>query len=126
MQSHCPHPSFPISLPSRSEAVIFAFSTGESILIDLQISEMITAFSVLILRTNLCLNKVVRKQNQWKHDAFFFSFNWGIVVLQCCVSFYRTVKFPVLYSRFLLVTYFIHISVYMSIPISQFVLFFFP
>ena len=24
--------------------------------------------------------------------AFFFFFNWGIVVLQCCVSFYSTAK----------------------------------
>ena len=31
------------------------------------------------------------------------------------------VEFPVLYSRFLLVIYFIHISVYTSIPISQFI-----
>ena len=44
-----------------------------------------------------------------------------MVVLQCCVSFYCTAEFPVLYSRFLLVIYFIHISVYMSIPVSQFI-----
>ena len=51
----------------------------------------------------------------------FVYFYWDIVVLKCCVSFYCTVEFPVLYSRFLLVIYFIHISVYMSIPISQFI-----
>ena len=49
--------------------------------------------------------------------SFFY---WGIVVLQCCVTFYCTVEFPVLYIRFSLVIYFIHISVYMSVTISQF------
>ena len=35
------------------------------------------------------------------------------------------VEFPVLYSRFLLVICFIHISVYMSVPISQITFFFY-
>ena len=35
--------------------------------------------------------------------------------------FFLIYLFIYLYSRFLLVTYFIHISVYMSIPISQFI-----
>ena len=34
---------------------------------------------------------------------------------------YSEVEFPVLYSRFSLVIYFIHITVYMSIPISLFI-----
>ena len=56
--------------------------------------------------------------------SFFFNFfyyyflNWGIVVLVSTVQ--RSVV-PMLYSRFSLVIYFIHISVYMSIPISQFI-----
>ena len=81
---------------------------------------------------------------------FLINFYWSIVALQCCVSFYRTAKwisytytyipsfwdflpiyvttehwveFPELYSRFSLVTYFMHSinSIYMSIPISQFI-----
>ena len=78
----------------------------------------------------------------------FFNFYWSIVDLQCCVSFRCTAKwvtytntyihsfldsfpisviteywveFPVLYSRSLEVTYFIYTSVYMSIPIFQFI-----
>ena len=57
----------------------------------------------------------------FRSSAHFFFF-WGIVVLQCCVSFHcqrSEVEFPVLYSRFSLVIYFIHVSVYMSIPVSQ-------
>ena len=76
---------------------------------------------------------------------FIFNFYWTVVDLQCCVSFRCTAKwigyaytyihpfldsfpvqaiieywveFPVLYSRSLLVTCFIHSSVYVSIPIS--------
>lgn len=45
-QAHCSHPYFPIALPSRSEAAIFTFSTGEFTFIHLQISEIITAFSL--------------------------------------------------------------------------------
>ena len=45
-QSHCSHPCFPIALPSRSEAAIFTFSTGELTFINLQISEIVTAFSL--------------------------------------------------------------------------------
>ena len=79
---------------------------------------------------------------------FFIHFYWSIVALQCCVSFllyskvnqsyiyiypllfrfpshlglYRVLsRVPVLHSRSLLVTYFIHSSVYVSIPISQFI-----
>ena len=49
-------------------------------------------------------------------NSFFF-FNWGIVVLQCCVSStvqQSGVDFPVLYSRFLFIC-FIHISVFFSV-----------
>ena len=45
-QAHCSHPFFPIALPSRSEAAIFTFSTGEFTFLNLQISEIITAFSL--------------------------------------------------------------------------------
>ena len=80
--------------------------------------------------------------------VYFFFFNWSTVDLQCYVSFRCTAKwiaytytyirsfldsfpilvtteywveFPVVYSRFLSVVYFINSSVYMSIPISQFI-----
>ena len=82
--------------------------------------------------------------------VFFLKFYWCIVALQCCVSFCHTAKriscmytyipslldfltsqgtkelkvaFPLLYSKVSLVIYFIHSinSVYMSIPISQFI-----
>ena len=49
-----------------------------------------------------------------------FFFYWGIVVLQCCISFYCTAKWTSMcYSRFLLVIYFIHTSVYMSIHLMS-------
>ena len=82
---------------------------------------------------------------------FLINFYWSIVALQCCASLYCTAKyiyiyiylsplffgfpshlghhralsrvFPELYSQFSLIIYFIHSisSVYMSIPISQFI-----
>ena len=59
-------------------------------------------------------------------------FYWNFVALQCCLSFHctsewiscspeRWVEFPMQYSRFSLVIYFIHSCVYVSIPISQFI-----
>ena len=86
------------------------------------------------------------------HLSLTFFFSWSIVALQCCwfliyckmyshfglmythipsvldflpiqVTTEDKVEFPVLYSRFLLVLYFIHSihSAYMSVPISQFI-----
>ena len=85
-----------------------------------------------------------------KSDPLYYFLYWSIVALQYCVSLHSTanwmsyrytyipsfvdflliwvtaehwVEFPVLYSRFSLVIYFIHSinSVHMSIPISQFI-----
>ena len=44
--------------------------------------------------------------------------SYGIMFI---ISFFNFILFYFLYSRLLLVIYFIHISVYMSIPISQFI-----
>ena len=49
--------------------------------------------------------------------SFFLSF----FLFRCFYFYSEYLNFIFLYSRFLLVTYFIHISVYMSIPISQFI-----
>ena len=45
--------------------------------------------------------------------------SWGLFFF--FFEFLNFILFILLYSRFLLVLYFIHISVYMSIPISQFI-----
>ena len=102
------------------------------------------------MRTSISNNK---KKTSVKFNLFFKkNFYWNTVAVQYCVSFYRTAKwssymctytyipsfldflpiwvttehwveFPVLYSRFSLVIYFIHSinSVYMSTPVSQFI-----
>ena len=54
----------------------------------------------------------------------FFKFYWGIIVLQWCVSFYCTAKWGRVSCAIqqVLISYlFIHITVYMPIPISQFI-----
>ena len=51
-----------------------------------------------------------------------FVFILSMIICFFFFSFFKNlILFIFLYSRFLLVTYFIHISVYMSIPISQFI-----
>ena len=89
-----------------------------------------------------------RKRNKLFYFIFKINFYWSIVALQCCISFLlyskvsqsyiyiyplffsfpshlvtteHGVEFPVLYSRFSLVIYFIHSSIYMSVPISPFI-----
>ena len=51
---------------------------------------------------------------------FFFVCVW-VVVFFFFFEFLNFILFIFLYSRFLLVIHFIHISVYMSIPIAQFI-----
>ena len=52
---------------------------------------------------------------------FFLLSLWDQFYWSQRTSFLKKFLFYFLYSRFLLVIYFIHISVYMSIPISQFI-----
>ena len=59
-----------------------------------------------------------------KSPFFFLSkFDVSVTLTQGTLFFiyFEFLNFIFLYSRFLLVIYFIHISVYMSIPISQFI-----
>ena len=74
---------------------------------------------LLYLREKI-LNNYKTTKNHWGikkdyiHGLFFFFY----------LMFFEFLNFILiifLYSRFLLVIYFIHISVYMSIPISQFI-----
>ena len=55
------------------------------------------------------------------HLFIYFLLGYSCFTMLCSFLLYSKVEFPVLYSMFLLVTYFIHIRVYMSIPISQFI-----
>ena len=98
--------------------------------------------------STIYINKVSFFFSFRRRDSFLFNFYWNTVDLQCCVSFRCTAKwisytytyihsfldsfpieaiteywveFPVLYSSSLLVTYFIYSSMYMSIPIFQFI-----
>ena len=52
---------------------------------------------------------------------YFFILGYSCFTMLCQFLLYRKVEFPVLYSRFSLVIYFIHVSVYMLIPNSQFI-----
>ena len=51
----------------------------------------------------------------------FLFFVWTYVFISFFFKFLHFILFLFLYSRFLLVMYFIHISVYMSLPLSQFI-----
>ena len=70
----------------------------------------------------------------WRTKYFYFNLIWGLFIFHPCILsaffaisslvfqlFFFWILFIFLYSRFLLVIHFIHISVYMSIPISQFI-----
>ena len=61
------------------------------------------------------------KVTRYGHFLFFFKLGYSCFTMLCQFLMYSEVELPVLYSRLLLVIYFIHISVYMSIPISQFI-----
>ena len=67
--------------------------------------------------TLLCHFLLYSKLNQ-PYILLFLDFPSSQVITE------HQVEFPVIYSRFSLVIYFIHCSVYMSIPISQFIHFF--
>ena len=51
----------------------------------------------------------------------FFLLGYRCFTMLCKFLLYSEVEFPVLYSRFSLVIYFIHVGVYISIPIFQFI-----
>ena len=61
------------------------------------------------------------------HPGFVFPFikhrkSWFCIILSFLINLYfNVILFILLYSRFLLVINFIHISVYMSIPVAQFI-----
>ena len=106
----------------------------------------VTSWDFMTLR-KLCVNPLHSNTNFKLHFLKINSY-WSMVDLPCCISFCCTAKwvsytytyihcfldsipihviteywveFPVLYSRFLLVIYFIYSSVYVSIPLSQFI-----
>ena len=56
-----------------------------------------------------------------KCELFSVFYFWQVQCRHCFLGVFLFCFFVLLYSRFLLVVYFIHISVYMSIPISQFI-----
>ena len=69
--------------------------------------------------TMLCLPQVYSKVNQWYICICFHPFLKDSFPIKAITEYW--VGFPVLYSRFLLVIYFIYSSVYMSVPIFQFI-----
>ena len=84
---------------------------------------MLTYFSI-ITTLHLYMAVFMRQICHSKLFSFFSQFSFiGVqfFITSCQFLLYREVEFPVLYGRFLLVIYFTHISVYMTIPISQFI-----
>ena len=71
-----------------------------------------TDFWMLILYSTTLLNSLIRFNRLFLIESLGFSFFF---------EFLNFILFIFLYCRFLLVIHFIHISVYMSIPISQFI-----
>ena len=76
---------------------------------------------LFLIGVQLLYNVVLVSAVQRSESAICIHISPLLDFLPIQVTTEHWVEFPMLYSRFSLVIYFIHISVYMSIPISQFI-----